>query len=135
MKNKITLLYVVISFVAIGLLCSNSIESKKTIERLEEKIDEISYVETVSLQTSSYNNIETTISNTETNKVEEVKVIKETTKVNNSANQKITKTVYLTNTGAKYHAAGCRYLKKSCTEVSLEQALSMGKTPCSVCRP
>jgi micrococcal nuclease len=42
-------------------------------------------------------------------------------------------TVYITRTGSKYHAAGCRYLSKSCIPISLNDAISQGYTPCSVC--
>ena len=42
--------------------------------------------------------------------------------------------VHITETGEKYHNAGCRYLKSD-IEVSLEQAKSSGLTPCSVCNP
>lgn len=42
-------------------------------------------------------------------------------------------TVYITKTGKKYHAAGCRYLSKSCIPISLNDAISQGYTPCSVC--
>jgi competence protein ComEC len=43
-------------------------------------------------------------------------------------------TVYVTNTGAKYHRDGCRYLSKSKIAISLEDARrSYG--PCSVCNP
>ena len=44
-------------------------------------------------------------------------------------------TVYITRTGAKYHRAGCRYLKKSCIPISLNEAKQRGYTPCSVCGP
>ncbi|MBR3280619.1 MAG: hypothetical protein IKI57_02060 [Clostridia bacterium] len=44
-------------------------------------------------------------------------------------------TVYRTKTGTKYHKEGCRYLKTSCTEITLDQAISMGLTPCKVCKP
>ena len=42
-------------------------------------------------------------------------------------------TVHITDTGSKYHSAGCQYLAKSDHEVSLETAKSMGLTPCSKC--
>lgn len=42
--------------------------------------------------------------------------------------------VYVTDTGAKYHNSGCRYLK-SINTVTLEQAVTNGYTPCSVCNP
>lgn len=44
-------------------------------------------------------------------------------------------TVYITNDGKKYHAAGCRYLRKSSIPISLKDAKSKGYEPCSVCNP
>lgn len=44
-------------------------------------------------------------------------------------------TVYITNTGAKYHRNGCRYLSKSQIAISEKDAISQGYTPCSVCDP
>ena len=38
-------------------------------------------------------------------------------------------------TGKKYHRAGCRTLKKSDTEVTLDEAKSMGLSPCGICNP
>lgn len=43
-------------------------------------------------------------------------------------------TVYVTNTGSKYHTGGCRYLRKSRIPISLESAKT-GYSPCSVCNP
>lgn len=43
--------------------------------------------------------------------------------------------VHVTENGSKYHAAGCRYLKSSDTEVTLEQAKAQGLTPCAECNP
>ena len=42
-------------------------------------------------------------------------------------------TVYVTDTGSKYHRAGCRYLKKSQIPMSLSEAKRQGYTACSVC--
>ncbi len=44
-------------------------------------------------------------------------------------------TVYITKTGEKYHRDGCQYLSKSQIEISLEDAIAQGYTPCSVCDP
>lgn len=44
-------------------------------------------------------------------------------------------TVYITNTGKKYHRDGCRYLTKSKIPVSLSEAKARGYEPCSVCKP
>lgn len=43
-------------------------------------------------------------------------------------------TVYITNTGKKYHTGGCRYLSKSKIAISLKNA-KVGYDPCSVCNP
>lgn len=42
-------------------------------------------------------------------------------------------TVYITETGTKYHNSGCRTLRKSKTAISLEEALRRGYTPCGIC--
>lgn len=44
-------------------------------------------------------------------------------------------TVYVTNTGEKYHRWGCQYLWNSSIPVSLQSALASGYTPCSRCNP
>lgn len=43
--------------------------------------------------------------------------------------------VHITATGKKYHREGCRTLKKSDTEVTLDEAKSMGLSPCGICNP
>ncbi|MDD2971833.1 MAG: hypothetical protein PHE02_06860 [Lachnospiraceae bacterium] len=42
-------------------------------------------------------------------------------------------TVYITNTGSKYHTDGCRYLAKSKHAISLQDAINSGYTACSRC--
>lgn len=42
-------------------------------------------------------------------------------------------TVYITNTGEKYHRDGCQYLSKSKHAISLSDAQARGYTPCSRC--
>lgn len=44
-------------------------------------------------------------------------------------------TVYITKSGKKYHAAGCRYLKKSAIAVDLAEAKRNRYSPCSVFHP
>lgn len=51
----------------------------------------------------------------------------------NSSNSEMM--VHITATGKKYHRAGCRTLKKSDTEVTLDEAKSMGLSPCGICNP
>lgn len=42
-------------------------------------------------------------------------------------------TVYITDTGSKYHRYGCQYLRQSCHEISLTDAEAQGYESCSVC--
>jgi competence protein ComEC len=44
-------------------------------------------------------------------------------------------TVYITNTGKKYHSDGCQYLSKSKIAITLKDAKSEGYTACSKCHP
>ena len=44
-------------------------------------------------------------------------------------------TVYITNSGSKYHKDGCRYLNKSKIPTSLSSAKASGYSPCSVYNP
>lgn len=44
-------------------------------------------------------------------------------------------TVYITNTGTKYHNDGCYHLSKSKIPITLREAKEQGYTPCSVCKP
>jgi hypothetical protein len=43
--------------------------------------------------------------------------------------------VYVTTSGKKYHAEGCRFLAKSSIPMKLSEAKAKGYTPCSVCNP
>lgn len=44
-------------------------------------------------------------------------------------------TVYVTNTGEKYHTGSCRYLRKSKISIELKEALNQGYDACKVCGP
>lgn len=44
-------------------------------------------------------------------------------------------TVYVTNSGSKYHRAGCSYLNQSANAMSLCDAKAKGYGPCSRCDP
>lgn len=48
-------------------------------------------------------------------------------------NEAVSHTVYITETGTKYHKEGCSYLKNSKIEISLEEAKKRGLEPCSKC--
>lgn len=51
------------------------------------------------------------------------------------ASSAYSQTVYVTNTGAKYHATGCQYLSKSKIAVQIDSAIIKSYTACSVCKP
>jgi biopolymer transport protein ExbD len=44
-------------------------------------------------------------------------------------------TVYVTETGSKYHLGSCRHLRKSKIKTTLQQAKADGYTACKVCKP
>lgn len=44
-------------------------------------------------------------------------------------------TVYITNTGEKYHREGCRHLAKSKIAIKKSDAIAKGYGACKVCRP
>lgn len=44
-------------------------------------------------------------------------------------------TVYITETGSKFHKWGCQYLGDSAIPISRGEAIEKGYTPCSVCKP
>ena len=44
-------------------------------------------------------------------------------------------TVYVTDTGSKYHRASCGSLWNSCHEITLSQAVASGYGPCGSCNP
>lgn len=65
----------------------------------------------------------------------------ETTKETTTKKQTTTKssddnsmTVYITNTGTKYHLEGCRHLKSKIA-ISKSKAISQGYEPCGTCNP
>lgn len=47
----------------------------------------------------------------------------------------VAQTVYTTKTGEKYHKSTCHYLKYSKKEYTLEKAIALSFTACSVCKP
>lgn len=77
---------------------------------------------------------ESTISHKTTNQNKSTNQKKSTNKTNHSTKQNGA-TVYITNTGSKYHRSGCQYLRKSKIAISKSNAQSQGYTPCSRCHP
>lgn len=70
-------------------------------------------------------------------KAEEERKAAEAAKAKEQAesSQKNGYTVYITNTGEKYHSNGCRYLKKSKIAIDINDARAQGYDPCKVCNP
>ncbi len=60
-------------------------------------------------------------------------ICKVTVKKKAAAAKKVGTYVYVTDTGSKYHRAGCRYLWNSSRKIKLSSAKSYGYTACSVC--
>lgn len=54
---------------------------------------------------------------------------------NEAQNQTSDTIVHITETGAKYHRAGCMYLKESDIEIPRSEAEQKGYTPCGKCKP
>lgn len=52
-----------------------------------------------------------------------------------AAQQQKEATVFVTNTGKRYHRAGCRYFRYSSRPMNLSDAVAAGYTPYHVCRP
>jgi hypothetical protein len=50
-------------------------------------------------------------------------------------NTLVGQTVYTTKTGEKYHKGTCRYLKYSKKELTIDKAITLGYSACSVCKP
>lgn len=51
------------------------------------------------------------------------------------AQDRAQESVFITESGAKYHRAACRYLVKSSSAISAADAQARGYTPCGVCKP
>jgi methylphosphotriester-DNA--protein-cysteine methyltransferase len=47
----------------------------------------------------------------------------------------LAQTVYTTKTGEKYHKGSCGYLKNSKKEITIDKAMELGYSACSVCKP
>lgn len=94
------------------LISKDRLEIKEEKEKLEEKIDSL---------------------NKKISELEEAN--KKTTTTKKKTTKKKTKsvTVYVTNTGSKYHKSWCSYLNQSKIPISLKNAKAQGYTACSRC--
>ncbi len=115
------------------------------VNQIKKYINEGLYLEAISLCDSTLNNYTlspedvTLLNNLKSNANNSydsyVDSVQSSTKSSSSSSQNTSYTVYRTKTGSKYHKDGCRYLSKSKIELSKSDAISMGLTPCSVCKP
>jgi competence protein ComEC len=55
--------------------------------------------------------------------------------LSSAAATQVTRTVYVTRTGEKYHRDGCRYLSRSKIPMSLKDAKASGYAACKICQP
>jgi uncharacterized protein YcfL len=70
-------------------------------------------------------------------------ISKSTSEISNSATKKTTvnpttntdETVYITNSGNKYHKEGCKSLQKSKKAIKKSEAIKEGYEPCHICKP
>lgn len=85
-------------------------------------------------QPGSYNGITSSSTSSSSNNQTSV-VVKPTPAPAPAPSENKSVTVYITNSGKKYHVAGCRYLSKSQISISLDDAKAGGYGPCSVCHP
>ena len=143
--------YIVAGNIAASVLGYSKFENSKTINDLQSKIEYLedrnntlySYNVSNSVESTEYtfdSFVDDNIEPIEEKKIEYVPISLAALKDDNTYTStvksfKIENGVYTTNTGSKYHRKGCRYLKYSSTEISMDQAISMGLTPCKVCRP
>jgi competence protein ComEC len=54
---------------------------------------------------------------------------------NNTTQTPISETVYITESGSKYHKEGCKYLSSSKIPINREEAINKGFQACGVCKP
>lgn len=52
-----------------------------------------------------------------------------------NADSGYSETVYIGDTGTKYHRESCRTLKGNAHAISLDEALAQGREACKVCKP
>lgn len=108
------------------------------------------YSTTTEKETMTFRNKETTAESATTTEVAVTEAVSTTEKKTEAPETKPTETetpttvsestqktssdiCYVTSSGTKYHRAGCSYLKKSKTQMTISEAKSCGYSPCSRC--
>ena len=119
---------------------SDIIEEQSQEEAQEDLDDDAVLEETTSEETTSTaNSDQGSDQQTETSQQTEVSTY---TGQNNQNSQETVSeineeevTVYITETGSKYHRSSCRHLSKSKIETTLSRAKANGYEPCGTCNP
>ena len=83
-------------------------------------------------QEQTTENSATTVITTDTSEIKTTEAEAPTT-VSEPAQKESSDICYVTASGTKYHRAGCSYLKKSKTQMSISDAKLSGYSPCSRC--
>ncbi|MGN0406991.1 MAG: hypothetical protein ACI4EJ_01910 [Bacteroides sp.] len=103
----------------------------QTKEADESKTESESLKNEISSAASEINTLEPEISQSESKDSSPKTVLSEDTQEKNIDDV----TVYITNTGKKYHRSGCSYLSKSKIAISKSSAQAKGYDACSRCNP
>lgn len=145
--DKILIVLLILS-ILVGLAVSSDYSDK--VDNLQAEIEHLTEVVDATQQTADnwqekYNDVSRELASLERQirdqEVLDAQIDQFENYVSNSSNPAPTPepqtsvTVYITNTGEKYHRWGCQYLWNSSIPVSLQSALASGYTPCSRCNP
>lgn len=145
--DKILIVLLILS-ILVGLAVSSDYSDK--VDNLQAEIEHLTEVVDATQQTADnwqekYNDVSRELASLERQirdqEVLDAQIDQFENYVSNSSNPAPTPepqtsvTVYVTNSGAKYHRWGCQYLWNSSIPVSLQSALASGYTPCSRCNP
>lgn len=103
-----------------------------TIEQDLSKLSDRFYIHKESIDTSVIS-VETTAEQTQATTVETEEPEETTQKPTETEKKEVT--VYITDSGEKYHKDGCSSLSKSKHPISLDEAKSRGYEPCKKCHP
>ena len=131
-KHKFAALLVSITLVIVGLV-GNSTDDNNIKQLTTDSIQVISNnVINNQKQTSNKNNNSNKSTSTKKgSKIATNSKSKKSTKNSVASNY----TVYITRTGSKYHRSGCRYLRRSMIKTTKNDAVSIGYSACSICKP
>ena len=145
--DKILIVLLILS-ILVGLAVSSDYSDK--VDDLQAEIEHLTEVVDATQQTADnwqekYNDVSRELASLERQirdqEVLDAQIDQFENYVSNSSNPAPTPepqtsvTVYITNTGEKYHRWGCQYLWNSSIAVALDYALASGYTPCSRCNP